>query len=117
MSLNPLERELLQKAADSAAAASTSAAETAVAVKNIGSQTAELFQRVRKTENDLVAMETKYDGCGARKSYDAGIMPGDKSARKAAFWAMIGGVVAGGAVIGSIISPIARALIQKVFGG
>ena len=117
MALNEIERRLLERTADAAEKAHTVAAETAVAVKTVASQTKELFDRVRKTENDMVEMKTNYTNCGARKSYEAGTLPGNKSERQAAFWGMFAAVVAVSAVIGSLLSPLARIVIDKIFGG
>jgi len=116
MALNDLEKQLLNRAADNAEKAHTQAAETRVAVESLASQTAELFNRTRKTENDMVEMQTNYKNCGARKAHDAGVLPGNKSDTAAAFWAKVAGVCAIGGLIGAIASPLIQAILSKIFG-
>lgn len=108
------DRKLLQEAVDSANAAATETAHTRGIVETLVKGSDELFSRMRAAEKDIARVETRQGDCGARKSYVAGTMPGNKSESKAVFWAMFSGVVAVSAVLGSCLSPLAKAILERI---
>lgn len=117
MSLSPMERELLTRAANNAEAAHTSAAETRVLVETLISGCDELFARTGRGEKDIVRVETRQNDCMARRAHSAGMMPGNQSERlsvKVAVIASIGCAMCG--LLGAVVAPIVTAIISRISG-
>lgn len=114
MALNTMELGLLNKAADNAEKAHTSAAETRVMVETAVANQEGIFKRMSKVENDIVEIKTKQTDCNARKNFDAGILPGNKSEQASTRWAVFGIICTCCGLVGGAVEAFLKILLKDV---